>query len=109
MMELIKAFIVGGIFCIIGQILIDKTKLTPARILVGYVVMGVILVIALIVLVSILVVVLLVIHNKTSIRYYAAIREGSIPSVLALILCLENQAYDQACYNCGSNSPSSCA
>lgn len=42
-MELIKAFIVGGIFCIIGQILIDKTKLTPARILVGYVVMGVIL------------------------------------------------------------------
>ena len=43
MMELIKAFIVGGIFCIIGQILIDKTKLTPARILVGYVVVGVFL------------------------------------------------------------------
>ena len=42
-MELVKAFIVGGIFCVIGQILIDKTKLTPARILVGYVVMGVIL------------------------------------------------------------------
>lgn len=42
-MEYIKAFVVGGIFCLIGQILIDKTKLTPARILVGYVVVGVIL------------------------------------------------------------------
>lgn len=42
-MDYIKAFIVGGIFCVIGQILIDKTKLTPARILVSYVVAGVIL------------------------------------------------------------------
>lgn len=42
-MDYIKAFIVGGIFCVIGQILIDKTKLTPARILVSYVVTGVIL------------------------------------------------------------------
>ena len=42
-MEYIKAFIVGGLLCLIGQILIDKTKLTPARILVGYVVAGVIL------------------------------------------------------------------
>ena len=42
-MEYIKAFLVGGTFCLIGQILIDKTKLTPARILVGYVVAGVIL------------------------------------------------------------------
>ncbi len=42
-MDYIKAFIVGGIFCAIGQILIDKTKLTPARILVSYVVIGVIL------------------------------------------------------------------
>lgn len=39
----LKAFTVGGIFCAIGQILIDKTKLTPARILVGYVVGGVLL------------------------------------------------------------------
>ncbi|MDY3929865.1 MAG: stage V sporulation protein AE [Clostridia bacterium] len=39
----LKAFIVGGIICVIGQILIDKTKLTPARILVSYVVAGVIL------------------------------------------------------------------
>ena len=39
----LKAFIIGGLFCVIGQILIDKTKLTPARILVGYVVVGVIL------------------------------------------------------------------
>ena len=38
-----KAFVVGGFICLIGQILIDKTKLTPARILVGYVVSGVIL------------------------------------------------------------------
>jgi len=38
-----KAFLVGGILCLIGQILIDKTKLTPARILVSYVVAGVIL------------------------------------------------------------------
>lgn len=42
-MDYVKAFIVGGLFCVIGQILIDKTKLTPARILVGYVVAGVIL------------------------------------------------------------------
>ena len=42
-MEYFKAFFVGGIFCLIGQILIDKTKLTPARILVGYVVAGVLL------------------------------------------------------------------
>ncbi len=38
-----KAFLVGGILCVIGQLLIDYTKLTPARILVGYVVAGVIL------------------------------------------------------------------
>ncbi len=37
----IMAFIVGGLFCVIAQILIDKTKLTPARILVTYVVSGV--------------------------------------------------------------------
>lgn len=42
-MEFIKAFFVGGILCVIGQLLIDKTKLTPARILVMYVVGGVIL------------------------------------------------------------------
>ncbi len=42
-MEYIKAFIVGGIFCVIAQIFIDLTKLTPARILVSYVVIGVIL------------------------------------------------------------------
>ena len=42
-MEYLKAFLIGGAFCLIGQILIDKTKLTPARILVGYVVAGVIL------------------------------------------------------------------
>ncbi len=42
-MDYLKAFIVGGILCVIGQILIDKTKLTPARILVSYVVIGVIL------------------------------------------------------------------
>ena len=42
-MEYIKAFLFGGLLCVIGQILIDKTKLTPARILVGYVVSGVIL------------------------------------------------------------------
>ena len=39
----IKAFVVGGLFCLIGQILILKTKLTSARILVGYVIAGVIL------------------------------------------------------------------
>ncbi len=38
-----KAFVVGGLICVIGQILIDKTKLTPARILVCYVVAGVFL------------------------------------------------------------------
>jgi len=40
-MEYLKAFLVGGILCVIGQLLIDKTKLTPARILVTYVVAGV--------------------------------------------------------------------
>ena len=39
----IKAFLVGGTLCLIGQLLIDKTKLTPARILVSYVVIGVLL------------------------------------------------------------------
>lgn len=42
-MDYIKAFIVGGLICVIGQILIDKTKLTPARILVSFVVAGVFL------------------------------------------------------------------
>ena len=42
-MEYVKAFMIGGILCLIGQILIDKTKLTPARILVSYVVIGVFL------------------------------------------------------------------
>lgn len=41
--QLLKCFIVGGLICVIGQILIDKTKLTPARILVIYVTVGVIL------------------------------------------------------------------
>lgn len=41
-MDYVKAFLVGGLLCLIGQILIDKTKLTPARILVSYVVIGVI-------------------------------------------------------------------
>lgn len=39
-MEFLKAFLVGGCICVIGQILIDKTKLTPARILVLYVCIG---------------------------------------------------------------------
>lgn len=42
-MQYLKVFICGGLFCVIAQILIDKTKITPARILVGYVVAGVIL------------------------------------------------------------------
>ena len=42
-MTIVKAFLCGGILCLIGQILIDKTKLTPARILVAYVVAGVLL------------------------------------------------------------------
>lgn len=42
-MEYLKAFAVGGLLCLIGQVLIDKTKLTPARILVSYVVIGVLL------------------------------------------------------------------
>ena len=42
-MDYLKAFIIGGLLCVIAQILIDKTKLNPARILVTYVVAGVIL------------------------------------------------------------------
>ncbi|MGN1480937.1 stage V sporulation protein AE [Porcipelethomonas sp.] len=42
-MEYIWAFLIGGLLCAIGQVLIDYTKLTPARILVAYVVCGVII------------------------------------------------------------------
>lgn len=42
-MDYLKAFLIGGALCAIGQILIDRTKLTPARILIGYVVIGVLL------------------------------------------------------------------
>ena len=42
-MDYLKAFVVGGLFCLAAQLLIDYTKLTPARILVSYVVIGVIL------------------------------------------------------------------
>ena len=40
---LLKAFFVGGLFCLLGQILLDNTRLTPARILVGFVSAGVLL------------------------------------------------------------------
>ena len=43
LMDIIKAFLVGGALCAVGQLLIDFTNLTPARILTGYVVAGVIL------------------------------------------------------------------
>ena len=43
LLDIIKAFFIGGAICVVGQILIDYTKLTPARILTGYVVAGVIL------------------------------------------------------------------
>ncbi len=42
-MDLVKAFLVGGVICAIGQVLIDYTKLTPARILTAYVVAGVVI------------------------------------------------------------------
>ena len=42
-MDYLKAFLIGGLICVVGQVLIDKTKLTPARILVSYVVIGVLL------------------------------------------------------------------
>ena len=42
-MQYLYAFLVGGAFCLVGQLLIDKTKLTPARILTGFVVAGVLL------------------------------------------------------------------
>lgn len=42
-LDCVKAFVVGGIICAVGQVLIDYTKLTPARILVAYVVAGVVL------------------------------------------------------------------
>lgn len=42
-MDYIRAFLVGGVICVIGQILMDKTKLTPARILVSFVTIGVFL------------------------------------------------------------------
>ena len=42
-MEYLNAFLCGGILCAVGQIIIDKTQLTPARILTGYVVVGVLL------------------------------------------------------------------
>lgn len=42
-MEFLKAFLIGGVICAVGQVLIDYTKLTPARILVSFVVAGVVL------------------------------------------------------------------
>ena len=42
-MEFVKAFVVGGLICVVGQLLIDLTKLPPARILVSFVTLGVIL------------------------------------------------------------------
>ena len=42
-MEFLRAFLCGGLLCAVGQVIIDKTQLTPARILTGYVVSGVIL------------------------------------------------------------------
>lgn len=42
-LDYVWAFVIGGAFCVVAQILIDKTSLSPARILVGYVVAGVIL------------------------------------------------------------------
>ncbi len=42
-MEYLRAFLCGGILCLIGQLLLDRTKLTPARILTGYVISGVVL------------------------------------------------------------------
>ncbi len=43
LLDILKAFLIGGGLCVIGQIFIDFTKLTPARILTGYVVLGVLL------------------------------------------------------------------
>ena len=40
-MRFLWAFLIGGLICVVGQVLIDKTKLTPAKILVGYVLAGV--------------------------------------------------------------------
>ena len=42
-MKFLWAFVIGGLICAVGQVLIDKTKLTPARILVGYVCAGILL------------------------------------------------------------------
>ena len=42
-MQLLRCFVVGGLICVVGQLLIDKTKLTPARILVTFVTAGVVL------------------------------------------------------------------
>ncbi len=42
-MEFLKAFVIGGIICVIGQTLIDNSRLTPGKILVGFVVTGVVL------------------------------------------------------------------
>ncbi|SHI10088.1 stage V sporulation protein AE [Clostridium collagenovorans DSM 3089] len=43
LVKYLGVFLVGGIFCVIAQIILDKTKLTPAHVLVGYVTLGVIL------------------------------------------------------------------
>lgn len=42
-MNYLMSFLIGGLFCVVGQVMIERTRLTPARILVGYVVAGVIL------------------------------------------------------------------
>lgn len=43
LLSLIKAFVIGGLICVVGEVLVLKTKLTPARILVGYIIAGVML------------------------------------------------------------------
>ena len=43
LLDYVKAFIIGGLICVVGQILIDRTKLTPAKILVLFVTLGVVL------------------------------------------------------------------
>ena len=68
----------------------------------------ILIVILVTVLISILIVVLLVIHHKTSIHFHAVIRYGSIPTLLAFILCFKYKTNYQSCDDCSCNTSGSC-
>ena len=94
---------------LLAIVLVLVIILVAVLILVLIIILIVILVTVLIsILISILIVVLLVIHHKTSIHFHAVIRYGSIPTLLAFILCFKYKTNYQSCDDCSCNTSGSC-